>query len=283
MPEQRARYRFSIIFFCVGIISAAARGGSPPGTPPVRGEDPGMLQVGEELVYSVHYSFFNIGKIRFVVSDKEERNGRAVYRAHAYMDSNPSLSWLVDMHVRFHGELDQDAYSYGWLSEDSSGKGVAYRKMVFDYDAKKMYYEWGNRSPAGKRKAEGYDTIAIKEHCQDGLCLFYFARAHAREKIKTTIPTFIDTNEVTTNINFNIERTNEDLDSVSYPVDVVKLEGHANFVGIFGLTGGFEGEFTNDAAAVPVTARMKVILGSIRVELESWTRNSWAPPKAPEN
>ena len=37
-----------------------------------------MLQVGEELEYSVHYSFFNIGTVHFKVTDKEERNGREV-------------------------------------------------------------------------------------------------------------------------------------------------------------------------------------------------------------
>ena len=79
-----------------------------------------MLQVGEELEYSVHYAFFNIGTIRFKVTNKEERNGRTVYHAYAFMDSNPSLSWLVDLHVRFYSEIDQDAFSYGWISEDST-------------------------------------------------------------------------------------------------------------------------------------------------------------------
>jgi hypothetical protein len=41
---------------------------------PVR-QNEGMLQVGEELEYSVHYSFFNIGTIHFKVTNKEEQNG----------------------------------------------------------------------------------------------------------------------------------------------------------------------------------------------------------------
>ena len=112
------------------------------------------------------------------------------------------------------------------------------------------------------------------------MSLFYFARAHALEKIQTKIPTFVDTNEVTAKINFGVEHLDEEIDSVKYPIDVIKLDGRADFVGVFGLTGGFEGVFSNDAASIPITARMKVILGSVKVELKSWKRDGWTPPKA---
>jgi hypothetical protein len=241
-----------------------------------------MLQVGEELEYSVHYSFFNIGKIIFKVTDKEERNGRTVYHASAFMDSNPSLDWLVELHVRFYSEIDQDAFSYGWVSEDSTSKKVTYRKMSFDYTKNKMFFEWGDKLRSGERKQIGTASIAITQECQDGLSLFYYAREHAREKRKNNIPTFIDTNEVTTKINLGGENLKEEVDAVDYPVDVVKVDGRAEFVGVFGLTGGFEGVFSNDLAGIPITARMKVVLGSVRVELKSWKRGDWIPPKAME-
>jgi hypothetical protein len=239
-----------------------------------------MLQVGEELEYSVHYSFFNIGTIHFKVTNKEERNGRSIYHACAIMDSNPSLNWLVELHVRFYTEIDQDAFTYQWLSEDSTGKKVTYRKMRFDYDAHKMYYEWGEKLHTHEYKKNGESTINITSNCQDGLSLFYYAREHAGEKKQTKIPTFVDTNEVTTNINFGIDHGEEDIDRINYPIDVMKLDGRADFVGVFGLTGGFEGVFSNDVAGIPITARMKVILGSVKVELRNWKRYNWIPPKA---
>lgn len=239
-----------------------------------------MLQVGEELEYSVHYSFFNIGTIHFKVDSKYERNGKVIYHAYAIMDSNPSLSWLVDLHIRFYTDIDQDAFTYQWLSEDSTSKKITYRKMNFDYDAHKMYYEWGEKIKINEYKKIGERTINISNYCQDGLSLFYYARAHACEKKQTKIPTFVDTNEVTTNINFGVEHTDEDIDAVNYPIDVMKLDGRADFVGVFGLTGGFEGVFSKDATGIPITARMKVILGSIKVELKSWKRDNWIPPKA---
>ncbi len=240
----------------------------------------GMFQVGEELEYSVHYSIFNIGTIRFKVTDKEQRDGHTIYRAHAFMDSNPSLSWLVEMHIRFYSEIDQNAYTYGWISDDSSSDGVKYRRMRFDYANHKMYYEWGKKAASNERTALGVDTIAIDTESQDGLSLFYYARAHVHRKNNDHIPTFIDTNKAVTNINFLDEASDIEIDAVDYPIDVVRIDGRADFVGIFGLTGGFEGWFSNDAAGVPVKARLKVILGSIRVELTKWKRGGWVPQKA---
>ncbi len=241
-----------------------------------------MFYLGEELEYSVHYSFFNIGTIRFKVTNKEERNGRTVYRAYAFMDSNPSLGWLVDLHVKFYSEIDEEAFSYGWVSEDSTRKKISIRRMKFDYERRIMHYDWGEKTKTGEVIIAGSDTVSITSNCQDGLSLFFFARENAQTKKQMKIPTFIDTNEVMTEINFGVQRMKEEIDVVNYPIDVIKLTGKADFVGIFGLTGKFEGVFTNDIAGIPITARLKVILGSIRVELRKWSRGDWVPPKYTE-
>jgi hypothetical protein len=80
-------------------------------------------------------------------------------------------------------------------------------------------------------------------------------------------------------IKFTNEHTSEKIDAIDYPVDLVHFEGNAGFVGIFGLTGDFEGWFSNDAARVPVLAKMKVILGNVRIELMKWKRKDWNPPR----
>jgi hypothetical protein len=78
------------------------------------------------------------------------------------------------------------------------------------------------------------------------------------------------------------KKTSTEIDAVKYPVETIEFDGRADFVGIFGLTGGFSGWFSNDEAAVPIIAKMKVILGSIRLELVKWNRPGWVPPRAHE-
>ncbi|MCX7984748.1 MAG: DUF3108 domain-containing protein [Bacteroidetes bacterium] len=237
-----------------------------------------MLLVGEELEYSVHYSFFNIGTIRLKILSRNVSNGKVTYNAIAYMDSNPALSWLVELHARFYSTFDKDIFSYEWIGEDSTSRTVNYQLLRFNYDSMKLYFERGK-----KRKTQYHayerDTVRILSKCQDGLSLFYYARGYLHQKADVTIPTCITAEERKTIIHFLNEREKVKIDSVQYPIDCKHFIGVADFTGIFGLTGEFEGWFSNDDAAVPITARLKVLLGSIRVELRRWNRFGWVPPR----
>ncbi|HVN49338.1 MAG TPA: DUF3108 domain-containing protein [Bacteroidota bacterium] len=239
-----------------------------------------VLQVGEEIEYSVHYAFFNIGTIRFQVSGMEVRNGRNVYFVNAYIDSNPSLSWLKELHVKFHSQMDEHVFSYYWLGEDSSSSGIKYTRMKFDYENQKMYYEFGKKLSNGEFRPEKKKTVPLSSHCQDGLSLFFYAREYVHQQKSENVPTYMDTVGLTTEINFQNTGEKKEIDAVKNPVNVVYLDGRADFTGIFGLTGGFEGWFSNDDARIPITAKLKVILGSVRVELTKWKRNAWTPPQA---
>lgn len=237
------------------------------------------LQVGEELEYQVSYSFFSIGTIHFKVLEREERNGRVVYKAQTVIESNPGLRWLKEVHIRFYGEMDDSMFSYYWIGEDSSSGGVDYNSLRFDYDRGRLIYQKGKVGLSGERRNTRVDTIPINSRGQDGQSLFFYARETAREKKQMDIPTFIENREVTTSINFHNTIEEVEIDAVAYPVETVFLDGRADFVGVAGLTGGFRGWFSNDGARIPILARMGVWLGSIKVELKSWNRPGWQPPR----
>jgi hypothetical protein len=238
-----------------------------------------MLEVGEELEYKVSYSYFTIGTIRTQVISKDERNGRTVYRTRALIDSNPGLSWLVDLHIQFYSEMDPGVYSHFWIEDDSSKKEINFKRFKFDYDNSKAYLEVGKRLSAGERRVDARDTVAITDYCQDGLSLFFYAREHVHEQRQARVPTLIDNKQVTTYINFMNRHESAEIDAVDHPVDVVAFDGKADYVGIFGLTGGFRGWFSNDEAQIPILARMNVILGSVKIQLSKWNRSgNWQPP-----
>ncbi len=238
-----------------------------------------LLQVGEELEYSVSYSVFSVGTIRILLVGKEQRNGREVFKTRAIIDSNPSLSWLVDLHIRFTSEMDGDLYSYSWIGDDSTAKETKFRRITFQYDSSRMVFNKGKKLPNNELQVESVDTIAVGEKCQDGFTVFFYARKHVRQKKQVNVPTFIENKKVNTFINFKNSVTDVNIDAVDYPVEVVEFDGKADYVGVFGLTGGFSGQFSNDNARIPIIARMNVILGSIKVELKSWKREGWRPPK----
>jgi hypothetical protein len=239
-----------------------------------------LLQVGEDLEYNVTYSIFNIGTIKIQVYDKGVRGSRDVFKARAIIDSNPSLAWLKEVHIRFYCEMDGDVFSYSWLGDDSTAQGLTYRRITFQYDNNVVFFEKG-KVEGMERIPSSIDTVRVSEKYQDGLSLFFFARKHVRQKKQMHIPTLIENKQVTTIINFLNRRSDVEIGAVDYPVEVVEFNGKAEYVGVFGLTGGFSGWFSNDEARVPILARMNVILGSIKVELRSWRREGWQPPKYP--
>jgi hypothetical protein len=234
-----------------------------------------FLQVGEELRYKVSYLFIGLGEVVLRVTDRFEREGQVQFRAEALIDSYSGTPF-VNLHHYYICEFDTTLVSHyfyaRWLSSDTL-RYVIYR---FDYEAKKVYVESGTENPRVQEKA---DTVDIDRPYQDGLSLFYFARGNVTSTASAVVPTFINEKKGKTLFNFTNEKTKEEIDSVPYPIQVVEFEGEANWVGIFGLTGGFKGWFSDDYARIPIAAKMKVIIGSVKLKLISWKRAEWRPPE----
>lgn len=238
-----------------------------------------VFQVGEELTYNVSYASFDIGQVRITLLGKEVRNGVTYYKAMAHIDSYKGVPF-VDLHAIYEDSIHQRMYSTWFLSRHKEEKGWDYFLYTYDYPRRMMYIEHGEW---GKMHVLKKDTLEIDTTDQDGLSLFYLARVNLFSKQKMNIPTVVNEKRGMTTINFSGERTHEEIDAVKYPVDLIHFEGEAGFVGIFGLTGAFEGWFSNDAARVPVIAKMKVLIGNIRIELMKWRRTNWHPPRYRED
>ncbi len=233
------------------------------------------LEVGEELVYVVKYSVMRLGEIKIRITNKKEINGKAYYSATADIDSYPSIPF-VHLHQVYETTMTPDYYSMFFRGLIKYDDYTTYTEYYFDYSRAKVRVKEGKVS----EKNPWIDTTgSIDKKYQDGLSILYYARMNSGKKKKEEIPTFVNEKKVTTDIDFEDEREDVSIEAVDYDVDCVRLEGEANFISIFGLTGRFEGWFSNDEAAIPIKAKMKVILGNITLELKSWKRNGWEPPK----
>lgn len=238
-------------------------------------QDSGMFQVGEELTYNVSYVSINIGQIRVKIIDKISAEGTTYYKAIAYIDSYSGIPF-VNLHTIYESNVHEKVYSQwfrGRVKDDSKWYTMVY---AYDYPAKKMYFQkgwWGGNT------IDTRDSLSLDTLYQDGLSLYYYARQNVKSVRKIVVPTLIREEKVRTIINFSNKRTSVDIDAISYPVDVIEFDGNAEFVGIFGLTGAFQGWFSNDDARVPILAKMKVIIGNVRIELMKWNRPGWNPPR----
>ncbi len=234
-----------------------------------------VLVEGEELVYNVRYAIVDLGQVKIRVLSKTQTPDYLAYHSVANINSYRGVPF-VELAATYESDMDSVVYSYAFVGKNKEGKVWDFARYKFEYDNKRVLVEKGRKDTIVERR----DTMSIDRHMQDGLSLFFYARDQLFSGKRMNIPCFVAEQKVNTYIDFSRhERKSVDLDAVDYPVDVIGFDGSAEFVGIYGLTGDFEGWFSNDEARIPIIAKMKVILGSVTLELVSWKRPGWTPPR----
>ncbi|HRN25095.1 MAG TPA: DUF3108 domain-containing protein [Ignavibacteriaceae bacterium] len=235
---------------------------------------PKIIEVGEEITYVVKYLAFEIGEIKLIVRKEQIENYDTLYNAIAYINSYDGIPF-VNLHQIYETKFDTKQISHYFkgliLSNDTT-----YTKYYFNKSKNNI------RIVKGKERTNEIwtdSTISYERDYQDGLSLFYFARMRTGQQKKINAPVFINEKYEKTYINFYNEVEDMDIDAVDYDIACVRLDGETEFRGIFGLTGYFEGWFSNDEYAVPIVAKMQVIIGSITLELKEWKKKGWMPPK----
>jgi len=241
----------------------------------IRPVNPSALKVGEELTYVVRYTFIPIGEIKLKVLRMYNKDGRTVYETRANIDSYEGLPF-VDLHSVYTSHVTDKYFSEFFFALDKHSYGWTFTKYDFDYKKGVVVAQRGFRD---RWQVHFHDTVKIPGPVQDGLSIYYYARGFARQQGSFDILTYFRENLTTTKINFYKETYPVKIDAVDYDIDCVRLDGVLGYTGIFGLTGNYEGYFTNDEACIPVKASLKVIIGNINVELKSWKRDGWKPPK----
>ena len=156
--------------------------------------------------------------------------------------------------------------------------GAYYR---YDSTRSRCFVEetWQTDLKSAPYKRTNLDTLYIKgSHVQDGLSIAYYAREHVHDSRTVTVPTIAYGKLGSTTFRFASTPGTQEIDALDRPIHVVEFDGWLDLEGIFGLTGEFKGWFSDDSSAVPIKAELKVILGSVNVELIQWHRKDWNPP-----
>ena len=237
-----------------------------------------MLSEGEVLLYEVSWSHIKIGTIRLQLLPHQIKNNSIRYQAKATIDSYKLP--FVDLHFIAYAEMDSLCNSTGSWSFEK--KDDQWETLVYEYQierhrilvtkALRDKIEFPPRSFTA-------DTLHIQQFpVQDGISMIYLARLlasrHAAHNVSVVSMGKIGKVE----FYYEREKTSVEIDALEQPVRVVKLSGKLHVEGILGLTGDFTGWFSDDAAAIPITAKLKVVLGNVYLELKQWKRSSWQPP-----
>lgn len=232
------------------------------------------IDVGEEITYVVKYLFISIGEIKLKVTKREIINNDTIYSAIAYIDSYEGLPF-VNLHQIYETKFNSRQFPI-FFRGTIIDKDTTFTEYTFNYKNKHIHILKGSRT---KNEIWTDSTAYLDREYLDGLSLFYYARMRTGKKAAYNTPVFINEKGERTTIRCYDKPEAVEIDAVDYKINCVYLDGETEFKGIFGLTGYFEGWFSNDDHAVPIYAKMSVIIGNITVELKEWKKKNWSPPK----
>jgi hypothetical protein len=233
-----------------------------------------ILADEEELTYEVSWSFVKLGIVRLKSTPDSS--------VQAWIDSYEGLPY-VDLHSIYYSRMDSSLFSqHSWSldkQEDGEWAGLNY---IFDLPNKRLVLEEFRQKDLQTephyRKMR--DTIALNgKSFLDGISIGYYPRRVVHTSQPVQVPTILYGKLGTTTFYLPGEKTTVDLDAVDYPVRAIEMEGTTSVVGVFGMTGDFVGWFSDDMYAVPLKGKLKVLLGSVTMELVKWKRGSWNPPR----
>jgi len=234
-----------------------------------------VLVPGEELTYRVSYLGIELGRIHLINEGRQEALGKPAFKCKALIDSREGIPFL-SLHVIYESWMKHTALASLQFIAQNRESGE-FTKYTFDYDQRRIQTTtWIDRRKTDER------IFQISRKYVDGLTILYAARQLLYSKRTAWIPTIVREDTAWTKINFIGNVSSVSIDAVSYPVRTVYFDGLANWTGVYGVTGYFEGWFSDDEARIPIKAKMKLYLGSADIELVGWKRPGWSPPRATE-
>lgn len=242
----------------------------------VRAQNSSVLQPGEELTYRVSYLNITLGTVKSIVQPYTTLDGKRVGKIKVIINSHPNIPF-VSLNSIYESWIDTSAtYSHKFNANTELGDGTwQFEQYLFDYISKTATIEkFKNKEKVSSK------TFGIAKRYNDGSSLLFAARALLRSNKSYRLKCVIMDDTVNTLINYEGKREDVDIDASSYPVRTVYFAGDADWTGVYGLTGRFEGWFSDDEACIPIKAKMRVYVGSVTLELVAWKRNNWQPPRA---
>ena len=236
-----------------------------------------MLQPGEELQYKVKWSFFRLGTITVRAGRDSSSADSTSYKLSMNVESNPDIVFIKIKEYNESLVSVTDMMSRHFLATHNSNGNR--EEIHHDYDEANSRAYISIKDLNAERFLQT-DTIADAVPYVDGPALFFYTRWQSKSKQILKVPTLVGRKIDETMLDFTHRREYVEIDASGQPIRARKYTGSAGWKGgtAAGLSGDFTGWVSDDEAAVPLRAEMKVLLGSITLELEKWTRPGWTPP-----
>jgi hypothetical protein len=229
----------------------------------------------EQFVYGVSWSFFHLATLTLtvesVIADPELKKITVDIKTASLLpfididEYNEVIMRVFDgMTMNFYG------------TEELDGEKVEKRCNYYQDDNLSVYEERIFESA----ELISRDTVTYSKPYLIGSSLIHYTRLIADSGLVINVPTMLGGDIYNTILNFCGPVEYIDIDEFDEPIRTFKYEGSAEWDGkaTAGLSGDFTGWLSDDDGSVVIRAEMKILLGSVVIELEEWYKPGWTPP-----
>lgn len=237
---------------------------------------------GETLTYKVKWSLVRLGTIRITCHQDTATGNKNLFRLTMLVQSSPFLPFINIEETNETLVNIADGMSQSFLGKHRNGSEKVNIECIYTRQRKEAVFSVMN---AETEDFTRFELIRNAEPYLDGPSLFFFCRKYIHSNRIFKMPTLIDGKIESTVLDFTGPTEFIEIDAIDYPVRAKMYTGTANWQGgtAAGLGGEFKGWISDDSEAITLKAEMKVLLGSLIIELEEYNRNHWLPPVLSQN
>lgn len=215
---------------------------------------------GEVITYRVHYGFIDAGTARLEVLNEEKKYGdRDAFHIVGTGKSRGAFDWFFKVRDRYETFIDAQAIvPWVFLRRVDEGGYKINQNYVFNPYQKKVI-------------ADG-TSFSTPENVQDMLSSFYYSRCIDYSKAKEgdifTIPSFVDNEIFEMKIKY-IGRETIETDLGTFKC--IKFRPVVQKGRVFKKEEDLNVWITDDDNHIPVRAQAEILVGSIKMDLESYS------------
>ena len=249
--------------FLFSVLLSVAPGGSLHTT-----ENPLLFPIGETLVYKVKWSFFRLGTLKMTICDTTTIDSQCVFHAKLLIDSNPVL-FFVNHHAVYESFFSDKLNTYLFYSEEKID-GIQYKtRYRFNYTNSILTIDLTDMDDPTRHIQK---QTPFHGRVLDGTSLLYYARFKAHQTGVDTVYYLFGGEPNPAIIHFMGRDKSVKTGAMDNPMETFYLEGDIPGKGLAGLSGRFKGWFAAHAQRPPLKAKLKVFIGHVNLELESWEK-----------
>ncbi len=225
---------------------------------PLRRINQNSFKPGERLTFSIGWEFINAGTAVLSVEDMITFSGRPCYKFSAVTASNAFFSTMYKVRDTLVSIADAEGL-YPVRYTKAANEGDYKRHFSVDFDHV-------NRKASISDADSGQSVISIPLFVQDIISCFYYMRTQeVKAGQKYVIPVF-DNGKFKDITIEAVRKENVEVEAGSFNCIVVKTP-----IGPFKNKSDLFIWLTDDHRKIPVLMKSKIVIGSVRAELEKYS------------